>query len=204
MLRQVHPPSFHTTPVPSKRGSMGRADSLTHCSYQEAFKGTLIYSHPSAAQPLGLPVKFWLWGWTKTDGNAICPCQGAVLLYRTEGVMKSGSPGQKAAEGTLRAVQSTGPTWERQSHGGPSIIWEVGLAWERGAGLRLRTKQRRGRPVGAGVPGRPKGGHGVCLLHSFPAIIERGDQVAKTKSLFSVPSFQAAKRPMFSAELINY
>lgn len=74
-------------------------------------------------------------------------------------------------------------------------------------GKRYRAKTELSKGVGGslevGVLERPVGGHGVCLLHNFPMVIELGPST-KTKILLPPPSFQAARKPRVSAEWINY
>lgn len=128
-----------STPVRSRQGSTGQVDTSVHFSYQEVFKGVARFLHLSVvfgtvAPAPGPTHQVPVLGLGGTGGGTVCPRWGVVLLYRTEGVVKSGSPDQKARECQPKHV---GPKWEDQSHSGPRSIQKVELAWARGTGLRL-------------------------------------------------------------------
>lgn len=125
--------------MPSRQGSTGQADTSVHFSYQEVVKGVARFLHLSVVFGTVAPVpgpthQILVVGLGGTGGGSVCPRWGVVLLYKTKGVVKSGSPDQKAVECQPKHV---GPKWENQSQSEPRSIQKMELAWERGTGLQL-------------------------------------------------------------------
>lgn len=128
-----------STPVFCRQQSTGQADTSVHFSYQEVIKGVARFLHLSVvfgtvAPAPGPTHQVLVIGLGGTGGGTVCPRWGVVLLYRTEGVVKSGSPDQKALECQPKHL---GPKWEDQSHSLPRSIQKVELAWSRGTRLGL-------------------------------------------------------------------
>ena len=128
-----------STPVPSRQGSTGQVDTSVHFSYKEVVKGVarilyLSVAFGTVAPAPGPTHQVLVVGLEETGGDTVCPQWGIVLLYRTEGVLKSGNPDQKTLECQPKHVS---PKWEDQSHSGPRSIQKVELAWARGTGLKL-------------------------------------------------------------------